>query len=187
MKVSIPATLLLIAASASAQQTSVPAPNTSSEIPKLARLEERESYSVYSEVLRIRKPDVTTWAIMQETRDFKFCLTPTQDLDANYRAVTDDYARKNKSKFILERMFDLPQYTLASPEQWFDRGTSRVFAIFSAVGFNVDRTRSGVCYTAGTSAGNSGTCLFLVKKDGKWQDDNGYRGDGCGFGGAAYH
>src|ERR1017187_7554637 len=177
MKVSIPAMLLRIVASASAQ-------NTPSEKPKLARPEERDSYDVYSDLLRVTKPDIATWTIIQETKDFTFCLKPAQNLDPSYRQVIDDYALKNQKKFILERLFSIPQYTLASPERWFDRGTSRMFAILSAVGFSVDRTRSGVCYSTGTAAGHSGTCLFLVKKDGKWQDDNGYRGDACGFGGA---
>jgi hypothetical protein len=187
MKVSIPAMLLLIVASASARRLAAQSPNRPSEKPKLARTEERDSYDVYSDLLRVTKPDIATWTIIQETKDFTFCLKPAQNLDPSYRQVIDDYALKNQNKFILERMFSIPQYTLASPERWFDRGTSRMFAILSAVGFSVDRTRSGVCYSTGTAAGNSGTCLFLVKKDGKWQVDNGYRGDACGFGGAVYY
>src|ERR1035441_8154299 len=165
MKVSISAMLLRIVASASAQ-------NTPSEKPKLARPEERDSYDVYSDLLRVTKPDIATWTIIQETKDFTFCLKPAQNLDPSYRQVIDDYALKNQKQFILERMFSIPQYTLASPERWFDRGTSRMFAILSAVGFSVDRTRSGVCYTTGTAAGNSGTCHLCVMKRGKWQDDN---------------
>jgi hypothetical protein len=185
MKVSIPATLLLIVASASAQQSAAQGPSTSTEIPKLARLQDRDSYDVYSDLLRTRKPEAPTWTIIQETRDFAFCLKSAQNLDPSYREVIDDYALKNQKKFVLEKMFNLPQYTLASPERWFDTGTSRMFAILSAVGFSVDRTHSGVCYMAGSAGGSSGTCLFLVKKDGKWQEDDGYRG-GCGFGAAVY-
>jgi len=188
-----PSPLLLVVAvfitlASGTSQSSTPTSNQGpKDLLKLAPSDDKDSYAVYSEVLRITKPDVATWTIIQETKDFTFCLKPAQNLDASYRQVIDDYALKNQKPFILERMFSLPQYTLASPERWFDRGTSRMFAILSAVGFSVDRTRSGVCYAAGTAAGNSGTCVFLVKKDGTWQNDNGYRGDACGFGGAVYY
>jgi len=156
------------------------------DLLKLSAAEERDTYDVYSAVLREKKPNVGIWKIVSETRPFSFCLKPTQDLVSIYRPVLDDYTAKNKSKLILEPKFDLSAYTMESPQEWFRSGGSPDLATVSAVGFSSDRTRAGVCYSKGTSAGSWGTCLFLVKQGGKWKDDRDYCCDGCGFGGAVF-
>ncbi len=155
------------------------------DLPKLNDVEETDTYEVYSVVLRDRKPNVETWKIVYETKPFTFCLKPTQDLASTYRPVLDDYTMKNKGKFILQRKFDLSAYTMVSPQEWFGRTPSVDLAAVSAIGFNRDRTRAGVCCSVGNSAGSSGTCLFLVKQDGKWKDDRDNH-EGCGFGGGVF-
>jgi len=48
--------------------------------PTKAASEERDTYEVYSAVLRDHKPSVETWKIVNETKPFTFCLKPSQDL-----------------------------------------------------------------------------------------------------------
>ena len=114
------------------------------------------------------------------------CLEPAGDQQSTYRPMIDDYALQNKQTVVLQRKFTLSAYTLATTEDW---GKSysitrnppkntqhRTFAVFSAVGFNRDRTRALLCLFAN----NSGTCYFTVKREGKWQIDRSWRGSGCG-------
>jgi hypothetical protein len=152
---------------------------------KLNPGEDKDTFEVYSTVLRHRKPSVEAWKIVQETRPFTFCLKPAQDLVSTYRSVLEDYTMKNQSKLILQRKFDLPAYTIVSLQEWFRSGGSVDLATVSAVGLNRDRTRAGVCYSVGSSAGSAGTCLFLVKQGSNWEDDR-ENPQGCGFGGAVY-
>jgi hypothetical protein len=169
-------------------QSPTKAPTSNPEPAGLLKLNpagETDAYEVYSAVLRDRKPIVETWKIVHETKPFTFCLKPARDLVSTYRSVLDDYTMKNKSKLIPERKFDLSTYAMVSPEEWLGRTPSVDLATVSAVGFNRDRTRAGVCYSIGNSAGSSGTCLLLVKQDGKWKDDWDNH-EGCGFGGAVY-
>jgi hypothetical protein len=155
-----------------------------SDLLKLNSAEERDTYEVYSAVLRDRKPSVETWKILHETKPFTFCL---KHLPSTHLAVFDDYTMKNKGKFVLERKFDLTAYTMVSPQERFGGAPSVNLAAVSAVGFNRDRTRAGVCYSVGNAAGTSGTCLFLVKQDGKWKQDwDIHEGCGFGFGGGVY-
>jgi hypothetical protein len=147
--------------------------------------EEKDTYEVYSQVLRDRSPSVETWRIVQETKPFPFCLKPAQDLAPIYQPVLDGYSIKNKSKLTLERKFGLFAYVMVSPQEYWGRAPSTNLVTFSAVGFNKDRTRAGVCYSVGNSAGSSGTCLLLVRQDGNWKGNSDIR-QGCGFGGAVY-
>jgi hypothetical protein len=75
-------------------------------------------------------------------------------------AVSDDYASKKEKTLVLERKFKLSEYTLIGEED-----TGREFAVFSAVGFNRDRTRALLCWKGHTS----GTCQSKVKKKGTWR------------------
>jgi hypothetical protein len=106
-------------------------------------------------------------------------------MPSTYVAVLDDYTMKKRGKLILERKFDLTAYTMVSTQEWFGGTPSVNLATVSTVGFNRDRTRAGVCYSVGNSAGISGTCLFLVKQDGEWKDDWDIH-EGCGFGFGVY-
>jgi hypothetical protein len=139
--------------------------------------EEKESYEIYSAMLQVMHSNVMAWTIIKETRGFEFCLTPARDQDALYRPVLDDYIRKNKKTVALERKFSLANYVLADPEEWGRSTKGKIIAAFSVVGFNPDRTRAAVCYWADSG----GTCSVLLKSDGAWQVDKGWRGDGCGW------
>jgi hypothetical protein len=128
---------------------------------------DQESYAVYSAVLRIKEPRVATWAIARQTLGFKMCLALAPELEPIYQPIFDDYVEKNKTKFALDRKFNLPDYTLVEPEGWGKNSAPRTFAIFSAVGFDHFRTHAAVCFWARSS----GTCYALIKKDDAWQLD----------------
>lgn len=84
----------------------------------------------------------------------------------------------------MEQKFNLPDYTLASPQEWFNN-KSQGIAGLSAIGLTRDRSRAGVCLAVENSDGSSGTCLFLAKAGGKWRQDTDDH-EGCGFGGRIY-
>ena len=133
--------------------------------------EEKESYAIYSILLRLKEPGVSSWAIVQQTVHFNLCLRPTPDQESIYRSMLDDYVEKNKNKLVLEPKFDLPKYAFVERSEWTRSSHERSFAAFSAVGFNSARTRAAVCFWAG----HSGTCNVLIKKDGVWQIDRDWR------------
>jgi hypothetical protein len=149
---------------------------------KLSPEEERESYNIYSALLKMHSPPVNKWAIIQETRAWRLCLRSPYDpgriYGPVYGPVFDDYDLKNKKTLILVQKFTLPSYTLVPPEEWREylsgSGTN-TFAVFSAVGFNQDRTRAVVCFWAQSS----GTCRILIKRDGAWKFDQDWKGGGC--------
>jgi hypothetical protein len=173
------AVALLIALSSAGYQSSGFAQNDSQrDVSKLLSEEEKESYDVWSTVLRIKEPRVTAWTIVQQTRGFELCLKPAQDQESTYGPMFDEYAAKNKKGFVLERKFKLPVYTLVPPEAW-TRGSAALgtFAVVSAVGFNRGRNRAAVCLWGR----NSGTCYVLLDKGDMWQLDGDWRGNGCGW------
>jgi hypothetical protein len=139
--------------------------------------EKKESYEIYSTILQVMHPNVTDWTIINETRGFAFCSTPARDQDALYRPMLDGYILKNKKMVLLERKFKLANYVLVGPEEWTRSTNRKIIAAFSVVGFNPERTRAAVCFWADSS----GTCSVLLKSDGAWQFDKGWRGDGCGW------
>lgn len=149
----------------------------SKELLTLDAQEEKESYDIYSTVLKMKEPNVSAWTIIQETRRFKLCSEPKPDQNAIYRSMVDDYILKNKRTLVLQTKFNLPHYVLAPPEEWTSGTNRRTVAAFSAVGFNPDRTRAAVCFWANSS----GTCFILIRKNGTWQIDRDWRGDGCGW------
>jgi hypothetical protein len=166
--------------------------------PKLTAAEEKDSYEIYSMLLRTEMPpqwNVTEWAITQETQTFpaygsaaggnvRECLNVSHDQEPTYLPLLEDYVRKNTKKRVLERKFDLLQYVLIGGE----RPPSEVGLPFrvsvtfqvSAVGFDRDGTRALVYvgHHCGNLCGGGGYHL-LVKKDGKWQADREYWGMSC--------
>ena len=151
--------------------------NSQANVSRLPPEEEKESFDIWSTVLRIKEPGVTAWTIVQQTRGFELCLKPAQDQESTYRPMFDDYAVKNKKGFVLERKFKLPVYTLVPPEAWGRSSARGTFAVVSAVGFNRERTRAVVCLWGS----NSGTCYVLLYKGDGWQVDGDWRGSGCGW------
>jgi hypothetical protein len=107
------AVALLIALSSAGYQSSGFAQNDSQrDVSKLLPEEEKDSYDIWSTVLRIKEPTVTAWTIVQQTRGFELCLKPAQDQESIYGPTFNDYVAKNKNGFVLERKFKLPVYTL---------------------------------------------------------------------------
>lgn len=127
----------------------------------LTPAEEKDSYEIYSMLLRTEMPSewkITAWAIRQETQTFPAfgamagsdvsqCLSFVPDQKSIYLPLIQDYVARNKKKLVLERKFDLPQYALIEASVH-DIGQSAlpfkptvVFHV-SALGFNQDRTRA---------------------------------------------
>jgi hypothetical protein len=108
------------------------------------------------------------------------CLSVSQEQTAIYLPLIQDYVAKNRRKHVLERKFDLPEYSLVGFGQM--PGVSVTFEV-STVGFNGDRTRALVYvgHHCGSLCGGGGYHL-LVKKGGKWQIDQEYRGMSCVWG-----
>ena len=172
------ASIILIAAlrGPAYQVTSSKQEKTAKELLTLSPEEEKESYEIYSAVLRAREPRISSWMIIQETRGFEFCTKPSHDQEAIYRPMIDDYVQKNRKTLLLARKFDLPEYTFVTPEEWTRSTKGRSIAAVSALGFNFDRTRAAVCLWAGSS----GMCVTLVKR-GTWEIDKDFRGEACGW------
>jgi hypothetical protein len=173
--------------------------------PKLTSTEEKDSYEIYSMLLRTEMPpqwNITGWTIERETQTYPnfgdmssigMCLQPPKAQESIYRPLIDDYAAKNKRKFVLERKFDLPEYAVVGPTDvkaiqqrsrvadGFPFNSVVIFHV-SAVGFNRDGTRA-LAYVGHYCGGlcGGGTYHFLVKKDGKWQVDKEYGGMSCGW------
>ena len=199
------ALLLPTATRSPAYQPPVPPQQRSANDLKLTATEEKDSYDIYSILLRTEMPpqwNITGWPIEQETQTYPnfgemssigMCLQPQKAQESIYRALIDDYAAKNKKKLVLERKFDLAQYAVIGPADLKEiQGRSRVSDGFpfnasvifhvSAVGFNRDGTRALVYvgHYCGSLCGG-GTYHFLVKKDGRWQVDREYGGMSCGW------
>jgi hypothetical protein len=171
---------------------------------KLTAAQEKDSYEIYSLLLRTELPPqwkLAAWAIRKETQTFPnhgasngnsptVCLEPSQEQKSIYRPLIEDYAARNKKK-LLERKFDLPEYALIEPTEiraiqirsrvadGFPFNASVIFHV-SAVGFNREGTRALVYvgHDCGSLCGGGGYHL-LVKKDGQWQVDREYRGMSC--------
>jgi hypothetical protein len=120
------ALILPIAIRSAAYQEPVQTPDQpSASNPKLTAAEEKDSYEIWSMLLRTEMPGSNTavWAIKQETQTFphdgpitlNVCLQPSGDQESTYRPLIDDYVARNKRTFVLERKFDLPQYALIGP------------------------------------------------------------------------
>jgi hypothetical protein len=181
-----------------------PEPGSANNL-KLTAAEVRDSYEIYSILLRTEMPsqwNIRSWAIKQATETYPDfgatssiteCLQPPKDQESIYRPLIDDYVAKNKEKLVLERKFDLPQYALVGPadlkaierrSRVDDGFPFNAYVIFhvSAVGFNRDGTRALVYvgHNCGSLWGG-GTYHFLVKKDGRWQIDREYGGMSCAW------
>jgi len=189
--------LLPIATRRAACQPPVPQSEqgTGSEL-KLTAAEEKDSYEIYSMLLRTELPPqwkLTRWTIRQETQTFpnyghnhtlRECLQPSQDQESTYLPLIENYVAKNKKKLVLERKFDLPQYVLIPPpggiyDSVLSLNASVIFHV-SAVGFNREGTRALVYvgHNCGSLCGGGGY-HFLAKRDGRWQVDQEYHGLSC--------
>jgi hypothetical protein len=115
--------------------------------------------------------------IVQETRAFNLCLRPARDQERVYRSLIEDYSLKNSKPYLLDRKFNLPDYTLVTPAEWQRSTRDRIFAVFSAVGFNQDRTRAVVCYWLRSE----GTCSVLIREGSTWRLDRDWHGNGCAW------
>jgi hypothetical protein len=171
---------------------------------KLTAAEEKDSYEIYSILLRTEMPpqwNITAWAIKQETQTFpnggsmgfsvNMCLQPAKDQEPIYLPLIENYVAKNNKKLVLERKFDLPLYALIGPTEiqpiqhrsraaaGFPFNATVIFHV-SAVGFNGDGTRALVYvgHDCGSLCGGGGYHR-LVKRLGQWLDDRDYRGITC--------
>src|ERR1022692_806771 len=194
------ALILPIATHVAAYQSPVQQPEQGSANDlKVTAAEEKDSYEIYSILLRTELPsqwNITGWAIKQETQTFPHdgtitfsgCFQPPKDQASIYRPLIDDYVAKNRRLSVLERKFDLPQYALVGPADLkaieqrsrvadgFPFNASVIFHV-SAVGFNRDGTRALVYVGHDCrSLCGGGTYHLLLKKDGRWQVDQEYRG-----------
>jgi hypothetical protein len=177
------ATAVLFAFSSAGYQSPVTSNQEPTGLLRLNPSEVRDTYEVYSAVLRRLKPTVETREIAQETKPITFCTMPTPGLESRYRPVIADYTLKNKSKLALEAEVDILDFRIISPTE------STELVNFSAVGFDRRRMRAGDCYSVQKSAGNFasgfGECFLLSKQNGKWTNDPQIEGCGFGFGSAA--
>jgi hypothetical protein len=121
-------------------------------------------------------------------------METSKDQESIYLPVIDDYVAKNKTKFVLERKFDLLPYALMgtleistirrqSPGASGLPFHSSVIFDVSAVGFNQDGSRALVY--VGHHCGSlccGGQYHLLVKKDGRWQVDREHHGPSCLWG-----
>jgi hypothetical protein len=170
-----------------------------SQTDLLTAAEEKDSYEIYSILLRDAAMEGTRIAIAQNTRAFTgnldVCLKASNDGKSAYSPVIENYIVKNATKATLERKFDSPRYSLVGPAEVkailegrrspsADPSVNDASVIFhvSAVGFNPDRTRAlvHVGHYCGNMCGG-GQYHLLIKKDGKWQADHEYRGTSCGW------
>src|ERR1022692_2637164 len=110
------ALILPIATHVAAYQQPVQQPEQGSANDlKLTAAEEKDSYEVYSMLLRTELPsqwNITGWAVEQETQTYPtfgemssigMCLQPPKAQESIYRPLIDDYAAKNTKKLTLER------------------------------------------------------------------------------------
>jgi hypothetical protein len=98
----------------------------------LTAQEEKDSYEIYSILLRKEMPpawNIAAWAITQEAQTFPSddttnprsgpatCLQPPEDQRSIYFPLIEDYVARNKKKLTLKRKFDLPQFALVDPTE----------------------------------------------------------------------
>src|SRR5260370_11077373 len=108
--------ILPIATHIAAYQSPVQQPEQGSANDlKLTAAEERDSYEIYSILLRTELPskwNITEWAVEQETQTYPtfgvmssigMCLQPSKAHESIYRPLIDHYAAKSKQKLTLER------------------------------------------------------------------------------------
>jgi len=161
----------------------------------LTPTEEKDSYEIYSMLLKTEMPpqwNIAAWVITQETQtypaigtsDGAICLQPAKEQESTYLPLIQDFVAKNRKKLVLEYKFDLPQYALVAHDVVLSALAFNASVLFhvSAVGFNRDHTRALVYvgHHCGSLCGG-GTYHLLVKKDGPWRVDREYRGVSCAW------
>lgn len=167
------AVFLLLAAVSIPVAISVPADPCQSS-PEFKVEEDTDAYAIYSVLLPAEQPTVRFWNITNQTErgPLPMCVTPAPDQEGIYRPVIEQFEIRNRERLALGRNFDLPAYRLVSRED-------KVLPVFevSAVGFNPEHTRALVYvgHHCGSLCGG-GTYHLMVKRNGKWEPDNEFRG-----------
>lgn len=143
-------------------------------------IEGKDDYEIYSLLLRTEVAwNIKTWTIQQVTeRGFlPMCIQPPADQEAIYRAVIEDFQRKNEKRFWLQRQFDLPAYDLIRPTDRVPVQDREVLFEVSAVGFNKDHNRAlvYVAHHCGRLCGGGGYHLIVKEKE-QWTTDQEFRG-----------
>jgi hypothetical protein len=147
--------------------------------PTLA-VQETDAYQIYSALLQTEVPwNVQTWRIklVTERGPLPMCVQPPADQETIYRPLIEDFQRKNESRFLVKRQFDLPVYELVRPVDGLLVRDGEVLFAVSAVGFNQAHSRALVYieHHCGSLCGR-GAYHLMVKEKGKWTVDHGFRG-----------
>jgi hypothetical protein len=149
-----------------------------------------EAYKVYSAILPNQWPwseaNATTLMIRTQTEPYAMCIAPDKESEKIVGSAIADYKKKNRTKWLLQREFDIAKPYEMVPGEEIDgifktEGTAGWKTFYerhpnsggwielSAVGFNPSKTIA-VVY-AGHSCGGlcgGGTFHTLQKIDGKW-------------------
>jgi hypothetical protein len=150
--------------------------------------EDAEAYKVYSALLaETRKP----LFVRYDTVGYSGCLSSVRDKDKSAASAFDDYLKVNLTRYALQNKFSLPKPPkLIGPreikamyeERQKERQTRGFFAmpgyfVFSAVGFNANRTIAvvNIYYVCGGLCGE-GHLAVLRKFDGVWKETKEDRG-----------
>jgi hypothetical protein len=155
----------------------------------ISNYEEPEAYKIYSALSAGDAPEdggSKTLTIQMETEPRKMCFEPDEKSEKIVSSAIGDYKKQNEKKWRLQRQFDLSQpYELISSDElntlfnvpggggwikFYERhpGSSRLI-VFSAVGFNADKTVA--ILAVGESCGSlcaGGGFEILRKSKGKW-------------------
>jgi hypothetical protein len=170
--------------------------------------EDAEAYDVYSAVLSLRPPrlrnkhfrfrenTITSFGTFANTEIAdSICIKPEPEYQPIYGPVIADFVRVNKTKWRLQRNFEVvvpysfisekTVLSLTDDKHWEEfykvDGNDDGFIDLSAVGFNADKTIALVSvgrWCGGTCG--EGSYYFLQKKDGKWSIAN-FPRSGCSW------
>jgi hypothetical protein len=96
-----------------AYQSASQRPKTSAGALTLTTAEEKDSYEIYSLLLKEEMPpqwNVTTWFIRLETQTYPHeltgvCLEPSDEQKDTYLPAIKDYVTKNSKELVLKRRF----------------------------------------------------------------------------------
>jgi hypothetical protein len=162
--------------------------------PSAVSYDDSEAYAVYSAVLAsdllVRHVKPKLWVIRRETENDQICDGWDATAQPRFGSSLADYQLKSKTTWLLQPRLtsllpivivpigeatNLPESS-GLPTTAYKRKYpgSDGYVIFSAVGFNVDKTvavLSGtfVSYAGPTRSFSGGEFIVLQKKDGRWQ------------------
>lgn len=170
------------------------------EVNAPAPYEDLAAYKVYAAIL----PDLSLWQesktllIQVETSRPEFCGKPDEEAQLIVGTAIADYTRVNHKQWSLQNHFDIskpyklvhdndvkyPNFRRDSPTRPYPN--SRGVVVFSAVGFNTDKTVAVVAVTQDFVPGASGGFRVLEKSGDTWQELKLKRGrfqEGCAWAG----